>query len=163
VVARTGQLLALLGLTSFVKTSGQSGLHILIALGEAPAKDADNDVFARVLVELLATCIAHEFPTVATVERRIEARGQRVFLDCGQSGLRRALAVPYSVRATEDACFSMPLRWDEVTATLDPTVFRLRSPWAAARSAWPADFWQTRPRLDEALVVLEQLAHKYLK
>jgi bifunctional non-homologous end joining protein LigD len=61
------------------------------------------------------------------MERIVQARGDKVFIDTGQTGVSRAIVAPLAVRATPLATVSMPIEWDEVTDALDPSVFTLRS------------------------------------
>jgi len=121
------------GLPNYVKTSGQTGLHVLIPLGGACTFDQ-----ARTLAYLLGLIIERQHPTMATTARNPAARGGRVYLDWGQNAHGQLLVAPFSVRPMPGAPVSMPLVWDEVTPDLDPRRFHLRN--ALARvEAWPVD------------------------
>jgi bifunctional non-homologous end joining protein LigD len=61
------------------------------------------------------------------MERRINQRGRRVYIDTGQTGRSRTIVAPYSVRAHRGATVSTPLEWDEVGATLSPTRWSMLS------------------------------------
>jgi bifunctional non-homologous end joining protein LigD len=86
---------------------------------------------------------------VATVERALKARGQRVYVDFLQNARGKTLASVYSVRANSWAGVSTPLTWDEVDRGVSPRDFtlqtfadRLRAVgdlWAGLRSSAPAD------------------------
>ncbi len=65
----------------FPKTSGQRGLHVLVPLG--PGVNFDT---AKLLVELLGRLITDKNPSIATMERRVNQRGSRVYVDTGQTG-----------------------------------------------------------------------------
>ena len=104
-----------LELPCFVKTSGQSGLHVLLPLAASVTHEQ-----ARTLAFLLARVVTEEHPDIATTARVIEARGGRVYLDTMQNGHGRTLVAPFSVRAVAGAPVSMPLRWSEVGAGLSP-------------------------------------------
>lgn len=110
------------GLPSFPKTSGQSGLHVLVPLG--PNQTFDT---ARALADLLGRVLVEEHPDIATMDRVVTRRGAKVYVDTGQTGTSRAIVAPYSVRATALATVSTPLDWTEVTAKLDPSRFTLKS------------------------------------
>ena len=110
------ELLDDLGLAGFPKTSGQTGLHVLIPMGPGVAFPT-----AKVLVELLGRILVTRHPDIATMERRVDARGARVYVDTGQTGRSRTIVAPYSVRAVRGAGVSTPLSWDEVHAALDPS------------------------------------------
>lgn len=101
-------------LPSFVKTSGSSGLHVLLPLGGACTYEQ-----SRSLGQLIAKIICRELPEVATVTRNPERRGGKVYLDFVQNGRGRLLVAPFSVRPLPAAPVSTPLRWSEVKPGLD--------------------------------------------
>jgi bifunctional non-homologous end joining protein LigD len=111
-----------IGLPSYPKTSGQSGLHVLVPLGRGQNFDT-----ARALADLLGRLLVERHPDIATMERVVNKRGERVYVDTGQTGTSRAIVAPYSVRAVPGATVSTPLAWSEVTAKLDPKQFTMRT------------------------------------
>ncbi|MGE5180663.1 MAG: DNA ligase, partial [Acidobacteriota bacterium] len=117
------------GLPSFVKTSGQSGLHVLIPLGGQCTFDQ-----ARTLAYLLGLIVERSHPDMATTARNPAARGGKVYLDWGQNAHGQLLVAPYSVRPVAGAPVSMPLTWDEVVPGLDPRQFHLRNALARVTS-----------------------------
>ncbi|MET0592208.1 MAG: DNA ligase D, partial [Polyangiaceae bacterium] len=116
------KLLTELGLVGYPKTSGQSGLHVLVPMGPGVAF-----VAAKALVELIGRLLERMHFKIGTMERRIKERNQRVYIDTGQTGRSRTIVAPYSVRAHEGATVSTPLDWDEVNATLTPTRWSMLS------------------------------------
>lgn len=115
-------LLDELGLCGFPKTSGQTGLHVFVPLGAGFTPAA-----ARTLADLLGRLIVERHPEDATVERVVERRGAKVYVDTGQTGASRTIVAPYSLRAAKEPRVSTPLAWAELDATLDPAAFTLRS------------------------------------
>ena len=111
-----------IGLPSFPKTSGQSGLHVIVPLGEG-----QSFTTARALVELLGKLLVEEYPEIATMDRVVGRRGARVYVDTGQTGTTRAIVAPYSVRAAPGATVSTPLDWAEVEEALDPRAFTMKT------------------------------------
>jgi len=111
-----------LELPAFVKTSGSSGLHVLIPLGRQFTYEQ-----SRTLGELLARVIVRELPDIATITRAVSQREGRVYLDFLQNGHGRLLVAPFSVRPLPGAPVSAPLRWSEVTAALDIRRFTIRT------------------------------------
>jgi len=111
-----------LELPSHPKTSGATGLHILIPLGRRYTH-AECKTFAR----LLATLVQHETPEISTLARPLHARGGKVYVDWGQNGHGVTIVTPYSLRPVPAASASCPLRWSEVNAKLDPAHFNLKS------------------------------------
>jgi bifunctional non-homologous end joining protein LigD len=116
------RLLGELGLVGYPKTSGQSGLHVLVPMGPGV-----TFATAKALVELIGRLLERLHFKIGTMERRIKERNQRVYIDTGQTGRSRTIVAPYSVRAHEGATVSTPLDWDEVNATLTPTRWSMLS------------------------------------
>jgi bifunctional non-homologous end joining protein LigD len=140
-------------LPNYVKTSGQTGLHVLIPLGGQCTFEQ-----ARTLAYLIGLLVERRFPKLATTARNPAARGGRVYLDWGQNAHGQLLVAPYSVRPVGGAPVSMPLVWDEVVPDLDPKQFHIRN--ALDRiTAWSADpvlpVLTERPDLQAALTALE--------
>jgi bifunctional non-homologous end joining protein LigD len=112
-----------IGLPSFPKTSGSSGLHVLLPLGRQIGHEQ-----SVALGQLLATVIAQQLPRIATIIRSpIEARGGRVYLDFLQNGAGRLIASPFCVRPLRGAPVSTTLIWDEVVPSLRPSAFTIRN------------------------------------
>ncbi|MDR7487019.1 MAG: non-homologous end-joining DNA ligase, partial [Armatimonadota bacterium] len=114
------RLLEEMHLSHYVKTSGGSGLHVLVPLGARYTYEE-----ARTFGRLLALLAVEVAPAIATVARPLEARGGRVYIDFGQNGPGRTIVAPFSLRPTPGAPASCPLRWSEVTRRLDPARFTL--------------------------------------
>lgn len=114
------EVLEEIGLRGFPKTSGKTGLHVLVPLGRGLPFDV-----AKQLLALIATIALRRHPDSATMERRKEKRGARVLIDVGQTGRLRTIVAPYSVRAVPGAQVSTPLFWEEVSLALDPSSFQL--------------------------------------
>ncbi|MDI1428253.1 DNA ligase D [Polyangium sorediatum] len=148
-------LLKQIGLTGFPKTSGQSGLHVLVPLGPAISYET-----ARALADLLGHMLVRRHPDIATMERSKQRRGPRVYVDTGQTGASRTIVAPYAVRAVPGARVSTPLTWDEVDDTLDPRAFDIRTvPRRVARIFDPmAALLTETPSVLAAIERLEKLA-----
>jgi DNA primase len=107
-----------LGLASYPKTSGATGLHILAPIRPELAFPEVRR-FAKALAEEVERRVGDQ--DVATTTWRVADRSG-VFVDFGQNARDRTIASAYSVRPTPDARVSAPLRWDEV-ARSDPSRF----------------------------------------
>ncbi|HXJ84388.1 MAG TPA: DNA ligase D [Candidatus Methylomirabilis sp.] len=116
------RILEQLKLPSFVKTSGATGLHILLPLG-ARYSHEESRTFAR----LLALLGVQAAPQISTIARPIQSRAGKVYVDFGQNGHGRTIVAPYSVRPLPGAPASCPLRWNEVTPDLDPASFTIKT------------------------------------
>jgi bifunctional non-homologous end joining protein LigD len=111
-----------IGLPTFIKTSGSTGLHVLIPLGRQCTYEQ-----ARTLGGLLARVVAAELPDIATITRQVHKRDGRVYLDYVQNGHGRLLAAPFTARPVPGALVSMPLEWSEVTPKLDIARWTIRT------------------------------------
>jgi len=122
-VARTlHRVLDELELPSYVKTSGATGLHIVLPLGAR----YDYEV-TRTFARLLATIGVEEEPAISTVARPLRARGGKVYIDWGQNGHGQTIVAPFAVRPLPAAPVSCPLHWEEVTARLEPGRFTIKT------------------------------------
>ncbi len=152
VVAIANEVHALCGeiaLPSYIKTSGATGLHVLIPLG-----GACTFAQAKALGQVLARVVADRRPDIATVARSVGARGGKVYVDFLQNGHGKTIAGPYSARPVPGATVSAPLAWSEVSAKLDPKRFTIET--MPARAA-KLDEDPLRPVLTEAPDILAAL------
>jgi bifunctional non-homologous end joining protein LigD len=111
-----------LELTSYVKTSGATGLHILLPLGARYTYEQ-----CRTFARLLAVMGVEAEPGISTVARPLRARGGKVYIDFGQNGHGQTIVAPFSLRPLPGAPASCPLQWREVTPRLDPARFTLET------------------------------------
>ena len=111
-----------IGYPSYVKTTGKTGLHILLPL-------ARQCTYAqsRTLGELLARVMLRTVGDIATITRHVTRRGDKVYLDYLQNRTGQTIVAPFSVRPLPGATVSMPLLWSEVNETLDPRDFTIRT------------------------------------
>ncbi|MEN8144743.1 MAG: DNA ligase D [Gemmatimonadota bacterium] len=115
-------LCADIDLPCFVKTSGSTGLHVLVPLGGQFSYEQ-----SRTLGELLARVALQEAQDIATITRNPAKRQGKVYIDYLQNRRGQLLAAPFSVRPVPGALVSTPLRWREVTSGLDMRRFTIRS------------------------------------
>src|SRR2546430_1483864 len=79
-----------IGLPTGIKTSGSTGLHVLIPLGRQVTYEQ-----SRTLGGLLARVVAAELPEIATVTRQVQKRDGKVYLDYVPNGHGRLLVAPF--------------------------------------------------------------------
>ncbi len=142
-------LLAELGLTTFVKTSGSKGFHIVFAL-EASVGFETSWRFARGAGAVLVK----RHPALFTQEFIKADRGGRILVDTGRNAPGATFAAPYAVRARPAAPVSAPCTWREIEdGSASPRTFTLRT--LGERLASQGDLWrdldQHRHALDAAL------------
>jgi bifunctional non-homologous end joining protein LigD len=111
-----------MGIESYCKTSGSTGLHIYIPFGNKYTYDQSKE-FARVVVTLLH----NELPDYTSLERTVKDRHGKMYLDFLQNRPHATIAAPYSVRPKPGATVSMPLHWDEVKKGLKISDFDIRN------------------------------------
>lgn len=110
----TKGLLDDLGVTGFIKSSGNRGLHVYVRL--APTHDS-------IAVRSAAVAVARELerrrPDLITASWWKEERGARIFIDFNQNAPHKTVFAPWSVRALDHAPVSFPFPW-ELLDTLKP-------------------------------------------
>src|SRR2546421_288133 len=111
-----------IGTPAAPKTSGATGMHVYIPLPRGTSYET-----GRLFCEIIATLVAERHPRVATVERAVDARGRRVYVDYMQNFRGKTLATAYSARGSDYAGVSTPLTWREVHAGIDARDFTLTS------------------------------------
>jgi bifunctional non-homologous end joining protein LigD len=128
-------LLQELDLTSWVKTSGSKGFHIVIPL-DGKAGFGDFAGFAHNVGRMLVT----RDPDHLTHEFSKSDRGGRILVDTGRNGYSATFAAAYAVRARPGAPVSAPCTWEEVErGAVAPRTFTLRT--MAARIAAAGELW----------------------
>ena len=113
------QALDALGLVSFPKTSSADGMHVLV-----PIERRSTYAQTREFCEIVAGALAATHRGLVTTEWS-KAKRRGVLIDSNQNGGGKTIASVYSVRPRPGAPVSTPLRWEEVTAKLDPTSFTM--------------------------------------
>ena len=107
-------------LAPFVKTSGKSGLHVLVRWEQKGDYDA-----ARAWAATVAEQLVRHLPDLATTERLKAQRNGHVYVDVIQNARGHHAVPPYVIRAVPDATVSTPLDWDELTPRLNPRKFTM--------------------------------------
>ncbi len=141
-------------LPGFLKTSGASGLHILLPLARRLTHRQ-----ATTLAELLARVVVGRYPERCTIARAVRQRGGKVYVDYLQNGHGQLLVAPLSARAEPAASVSMPVRWRELNGRLKNANYHLGN--AVARLKRQGDpmapVLATEPDIERALARLGQL------
>lgn len=105
----TRDLLARLNLKCYPKTSGATGIQLYLPL--VPAYSYRE---VRRFVEAVCRQVNELTPDITTMERAIEKRQGKIYLDYLQNVRGKTIAAPYSPRPLPGAPVSMPLSWEEV-------------------------------------------------
>ena len=116
------EILGQLSLNSYPKTSGSKGLHVVVPL------DSGHDYKSvRRFAEVIARLALHSMGELATIERGVEKRKGKIYIDYLQNGFGKTIVSPYCLRARPGAPVSTPLHWSEVSSSIRPQAFNIRS------------------------------------
>jgi len=130
-------LLEELDLTSFIKTTGGKGLHIVVPIRRRTTWD-DAKAFCRGVADFLVAAAPDRY--IATMSKA--ARKGKIFVDYLRNDRGATAIAPYSTRARSGAPVSVPITWDELTNRLTSDQFNInnlparfsrlkKDPWAA--------------------------------
>ncbi|QGQ94820.1 DNA polymerase domain-containing protein [Paenibacillus psychroresistens] len=140
-VAIIGETLETMGITSIPKTSGATGVQIII-----PIQTGHTFEELRKAGHFVSEYLVEKYPHLFTIERLIKNRGNKIYIDYIQHGLGKSIAAPYTPRAREDATVSTPLLWEEVKQNINPKLFNLLT--IEARLADKGDLISTMEKQD---------------
>lgn len=115
------QLMDKLGLRVYLKTSGSKGLHIYL-----PIVTRYSYSQVRNFAQNIAQLICNVVPDIATIQRSLQRRGKRIYIDYLQNGLGKTICAPYSVRPRDGATVSTPIEWPELDS-IRPEQFTIRT------------------------------------
>lgn len=104
---------------AYPKLSGATGLQVYLPVERRYTYGQTRD-----FAEKICRRVHRAYPDITTLERKIERRGGKLYLDYLQNGRGKTLAAPYSPRPLPGAPVSLPLTWAEV----------------AGERIWPGDF-----------------------
>lgn len=128
-------LLAELGLPSWIKTTGSKGFHIAVPLDGK----SDFGTVAR-FAHGVGKVIVERNPDHLTQEFHKVDRAGRILVDTGRNGYSATFAATYTVRAKPGAPVSAPCTWEELeSGEVGPKTFTLRS--MAQRISSVGDLW----------------------
>ena len=122
-----------LSLSSLVKTTGKTGLHIYVPI----LRQFDYDT-VRAAAETVGKFLMRAHPRDITMEWATQKRTGKIFFDYGQNTKGKTLASIYSPRPVAWAGVSVPVRWDELR-DIYPAEFTILN--APDRVAEVGDYW----------------------
>jgi len=112
-----------LGLPSFPKTSGSSGIHVYL-----PLKPKNDFGKIAAVAMALANEVAQRAPKIATTQRSLAKRQkQQVYVDAMQNARGKTIASVYSARAKPGATVSMPLTWKQIEKGVKISDFTIKN------------------------------------
>ncbi|CAE6761143.1 DNA ligase D [Paraburkholderia aspalathi] len=145
----TRSLLEELGLTSFCKTSGGKGFHVVVPLAKHAGWD-EVKTFSQAVAQHMATTL----PKYFSAKMGAQNRKQKIFVDYLRNNRGSSTVAAFSARARPGLGVSVPLSWDEVATTTSGDQWTIenvherladleRDPWA--------DYAKTRQRITAAM------------
>lgn len=119
----TKEILDKAGATSFCKTSGATGLHVYVPMGNRYDYET-----VKHFAHIIASLVQEQLPSFTTLERNLKKRGNKhIYVDYLQNRTGQTLAAAYSLRPKEGATVSTPLDWKEVKQGLHPSDFNIHN------------------------------------
>ena len=126
-------LLQQLRLSSFVKTTGKTGLHIYVPVVRHYTYDE-----IRAASGVVGQYMLQQFPDDLTMEWATVKRTGKIFFDHNQNTRGKTLAAEYSLRPSPEAAVSAPVTWAEL-GSIYPTDFDIDT--GPERFARVGDLW----------------------
>jgi bifunctional non-homologous end joining protein LigD len=114
--------LSMLGLTSFVMTTGGKGLHVVAPVRRKLTWD-QHKAFSKAFAEQLARAEPRRF--VSSIRK--DLRKGRIFVDYLRNGRGATSIAPYSPRARSHASVATPLTWQELERGVGPASFTIKT------------------------------------
>jgi bifunctional non-homologous end joining protein LigD len=111
-----------LALTSFVKTSGGKGLHVVVPLQRRHDWDTVKG-FSHAVVLHLAKTLPQRFAAKGGPRNRVG----KIFIDYLRNGFGATTVAAWSARARPGMGVSVPIAWDEVEHLKSPTQWHVRN------------------------------------
>ncbi len=144
----TKEMLDVLGLESFLKTSGGKGLHVVVPLTPKDDWDTVKDFSQAVVVHLAKT-----LPKLFVAKSGASNRMGRIFVDWIRNGRGATTAAAFSVRSRPGLGVSVPLAWSElgkIESASQWNIFNLHERIAKQRSDPWKDYAGTRQTIASA-------------
>lgn len=145
-------LLNELHIESYVKTSGKTGLHVIIPV--APIYGYSQ---TRSFAEVIGMMLSRRKPGKITMEWNSSNRKGKVFFDYNQNAKGKTLASIFSVRPTISASVSMPVEWRELP-DIHPADFTLVNVPQILSSSKGGNAWSTIYQKKQDLLEMIQRA-----
>jgi len=136
VALRVRDILDVLGMKTYAKTTGSKGIHVYIPIVRGPLQKEVWTFAKAIAIELEA-----RHPDIITAEyRKVKRPYGRVLVDYNQNAWGRTLASIYSIRPTPVASVSAPVTWEELEGGVRIEDFRIDN--IRERVAEIGDLWK---------------------
>jgi len=145
-------LLSQIGLVSYVKTSGQKGLHVFVPLNRKDTTFEDTKTFSKTVAGIMQK----HYADLVTAKMTKQERKGRVFINWSQNDASKTMVCVYSLRARKKPFVSFPLEWGELENLAglgDPERLQVMHSEAVSRAEKKGDLFE------EMLVKEQELPH----
>jgi len=145
-------LLYQMGLASYVKTSGQKGLHVLVPLNQKETTFEETKTFSKAVAGIMQ----RHYADLVTAKMAKQERRAKVFINWSQNDASKTMVCVYSLRARNKPFVSFPLEWGELENLAglgDPEKLQLMHSEAVSRAEKKGDLFQ------EVLTKEQKLPH----
>lgn len=115
-------LLDIYDLKGFPKTSGATGLQVYVPI--VPRYTYED---GRTFAKFFCTVLEKTFPQIATLQRSVEKREGKLYLDYLQNAKGKTIIAPYSPRPRKGAPVSCPITWEELEGGVTPNMFTIKN------------------------------------
>jgi bifunctional non-homologous end joining protein LigD len=143
-------VLQVLGLQSWVKTTGGRGLHVV-----APIRRTRDWSDCLRFAKAIAQSLERSAPTTYTTQFQKQGRQAKILIDYLRNNRTNTSIAASSTRARAGATVSVPIAWTDLTARLNPATFTVLSVpkrlHKQQRDPW-AEYWKCRQRLTAAMI-----------
>ncbi len=150
----TQKIIASAGGRSLVKTSGKTGLHVFV-----PVRGNYDFAQVRGVAKLICRLLNRRLPKLTSFAHR--AAHGRIYLDYARNSIGQTVVAPYSLRAFPGATASTPLEWRELTKSVRPQRYAMRT--IFRRLNGKGDIWQSAFRQGTNLTKLETKLKRMLE
>lgn len=139
-----------------VKTSGKTGIHVIV-----PLRPRNDFAEVRAAAKSIARIVGLRLPQLTTRHPNAGRRTHRIYIDYVRNSIGQTLAAPYSLRAFPGATVSTPLEWSELSNSLRPSRYTLRT--IFRRLNREGDIWRSAFRKSVSLARLVKRLERMTK
>ncbi|MDX1629120.1 MAG: non-homologous end-joining DNA ligase [Fulvivirga sp.] len=108
--------------TTYLMTTGSSGLHIVLPLKADKAFDEVRETGKQ-----LESIICQKYDDLFTAAKRKSKREDKIFFDIQRNAYAQTGVVPYSVRPIDKAPLATPLGWDELNSEIQARSYHIKN------------------------------------
>lgn len=142
-------LLKRLGLQSFLKVSGNKGLHLHVPILPKYSWDEVKNFSKSVCQQMVEAN-----PESYTINIMKKNRKKKIFLDYLRNGFGATAVIAFSLRNHPSATIALPIRWDELTKLKGPDTFTLKK-WNKSLHSSYKDPWKDYFKVKQTIRILD--------